>query len=102
MHCFAHNTVPAVGICKSCGKGICSQCATDSEHGLACSAICMKRLELMGALITHNAKSVAHNAKVMTMANKQVRSMAIFGVVMGVLFLGFSYISYIVGNVFAV
>ena len=40
MHCFEHNSVPAVGSCKACHKGLCSECAVDLERGLACSGNC--------------------------------------------------------------
>ncbi len=40
MNCFKHNTVPAIGICKSCYKGLCSECARDVGQGLACEGLC--------------------------------------------------------------
>lgn len=36
MHCFNHNALPAVGNCKACHKGLCPDCAVDSQQGLAC------------------------------------------------------------------
>ena len=36
MNCFNHPGVPAVGICKSCQKGLCMECAVDLGHGIAC------------------------------------------------------------------
>ena len=72
----------------------------DSEHGLACCEICVKQVELMGRLLRHNAKSIANSQKMVRMANRQARSMSIFGIVMGVLFLGFGGLSYKGGNNF--
>jgi hypothetical protein len=40
MECFNHTNVPAVGVCKSCFKAICKNCAMELEHGLACSKDC--------------------------------------------------------------
>lgn len=40
MECFAHENASAVGICKSCGKGVCRACALPVERGLACSPGC--------------------------------------------------------------
>lgn len=37
MQCFLHSTEAAVGICKSCGKGVCRTCAVKVDRGLACS-----------------------------------------------------------------
>ena len=36
MRCYNHSDLEAVGICKACGKGLCSGCAVDLGHGLAC------------------------------------------------------------------
>lgn len=40
MKCYNHNDNDAVGVCKSCLKGICTECATDIGGGLACSDEC--------------------------------------------------------------
>ena len=40
MRCFSHQDKEAVGICKSCGKGVCSECAIDLGKGLACRGRC--------------------------------------------------------------
>jgi VIT1/CCC1 family predicted Fe2+/Mn2+ transporter len=40
MNCFYHSTTAAVGICKSCGKGLCPLCAADLGKGLACKGRC--------------------------------------------------------------
>jgi hypothetical protein len=40
MRCFYHEDKQAVGICKSCGKGVCQECAVDFSKGLACRGHC--------------------------------------------------------------
>ncbi len=40
MECYNHESLNAVGLCKSCYKAICKECAKELEHGLACSEIC--------------------------------------------------------------
>jgi hypothetical protein len=45
MQCFAHSTEPAIGICKSCGKGVCRSCAIAVPRGLACSESCRPTAE---------------------------------------------------------
>ncbi len=40
MKCFDHADVDAVGLCKSCGKGLCKRCAVDLGEGLACADSC--------------------------------------------------------------
>ena len=36
MRCFNHIDREAVGSCKACAKGLCSECAVDLGHGLSC------------------------------------------------------------------
>ncbi|MBU2880933.1 hypothetical protein KO525_15760 [Psychrosphaera sp. B3R10] len=43
MKCFTHQ-VDSVGICKSCNKAVCSECAVDTGRGLACSDFCVEEL----------------------------------------------------------
>ena len=36
MNCFYHPNQPAVGVCKYCQRGLCSECATPVDDVLAC------------------------------------------------------------------
>ena len=36
MRCYRHPETAAVGMCKACHKGLCQNCAADTESGLAC------------------------------------------------------------------
>ena len=40
MKCYTHHT-DSVGICKSCNKAVCSDCAIDTGRGLACCEACV-------------------------------------------------------------
>ncbi len=40
MICFKHSQIPAVGICKVCGKGICEACAIQRDFAICCSETC--------------------------------------------------------------
>ncbi len=50
MECFSHQNVPAVGLCKSCGKGVCRSCAIPVDRGLACSEQCRPVAEALSKL----------------------------------------------------
>ncbi len=80
MNCFAHQTAPAVGICRACGKGVCAPCAADTGAGLACPGPCEDRVLLLGRIVDSNAGMVRA-------ANRQMWSSGMLGVVMGALFL---------------
>ena len=56
MNCFYHTSVEAIGICKSCAKGICVECATDTGHGLACKGRCEPQVIRIASLAERNFK----------------------------------------------
>lgn len=57
MRCFFHIDTPAVGSCKSCGRGLCQQCATAYPQGLACRGRCESEVEALVDLINSNVKA---------------------------------------------
>jgi hypothetical protein len=38
MNCFYHHERPSIGLCRFCMRGLCAECAADSDAGLACKA----------------------------------------------------------------
>jgi hypothetical protein len=76
MICFKHQTVAAIGICKFCGKGVCTSCVADTGHGLSCRDSCEGEVHIM-------ARMVRNNAKVLRAANAQIRSSGILMFVLG-------------------
>lgn len=40
MHCHTHRSETATGICKSCGRGVCPNCARESALSITCSQEC--------------------------------------------------------------
>ena len=59
MRCFHHEDREAVGTCKSCGKGLCRECAVDMGKGLACRGRCEQDVAGLIALIDANVRSAA-------------------------------------------
>ena len=56
MHCFYHQQEEAVGSCKSCGKGLCSECAADLGKGLACRGRCEDDVRAVIELVERNIR----------------------------------------------
>lgn len=54
MRCFYHQDKDAVGTCKSCGKGLCAECAADLGKGLACRGRCDADVRAVISLIERN------------------------------------------------
>jgi len=55
MHCFNHPDRMAIGTCKACCKGLCTECAIDLGHGLACKDRHEATVETYNSIVTRNA-----------------------------------------------
>ena len=58
MKCFTHQGKDAVGVCKACSKGICSECAEDLGHSLACKSSCEEQAHLLDAAIQRSVTTI--------------------------------------------
>ena len=56
MRCFYHPQADAVGTCKHCHRGLCSECASEREGGLACRGRCEAAVDAVNALIRRNVQ----------------------------------------------
>jgi hypothetical protein len=56
MRCYIHSTSEAVGICRACGKGLCTDCAVDLGFGLSCRGEHEQRVAANDALISKSAQ----------------------------------------------
>ena len=56
MRCFYHQDREAIGSCKSCGKGLCPECAVDLGKGLACRGRCEADAQAVIQLIEQNVR----------------------------------------------
>ena len=54
MHCYYHQDVEAVGLCKSCSRGLCAACAADVGNGLACRGRCEEEVKAVNRVIGRN------------------------------------------------
>ncbi|HEX4140249.1 MAG TPA: hypothetical protein VHY09_07870 [Candidatus Methylacidiphilales bacterium] len=89
MNCFYHQTVPAVGTCKSCGKGLCPQCALDFGTGLACRGRCEEQAKAISDLISQNVAQASVSKQILASAWKNRFLNAAFYLVFGFMFAGF-------------
>ncbi len=87
MNCFTHEARAAVGVCRSCGKGVCRDCANEQTNGLACRNACESRVALINRIIDRNSDNLQT-------VNAQRKGQGIFGILFGLVFLVFSYWAY--------
>lgn len=51
MECFYHVGKSAVGVCKSCQRGLCRDCAKEVTNGIACANRCESVVEVLNQLV---------------------------------------------------
>jgi hypothetical protein len=77
MRCFYHQDREAVGACKSCGKGLCPECAADLGKGLACRGRCEADVQAVIKLVDQNVRCMGEVRSIMNRNRsvvKQARS----------------------------
>ena len=56
MNCYQHPNNSAVGICKTCFKAVCAECAVDVGNGLACKNSCEEKVRELNEMWERSAK----------------------------------------------
>lgn len=87
MKCFYHHNFDAVGSCKSCGKGLCPECAVDLGKGLACRNQCEEEAKRVINLIEQNIKISPRAAEICAQNRRNIAGPGVFNLVMGGIFL---------------
>ena len=86
MKCFYHHDRDAVGSCKSCQRGLCSDCAVDFPQGLACPSRCEADVKDLITLIQNNVKLSSTSTSLVGGVRRGGVIGAGFNLVLGVLF----------------
>jgi hypothetical protein len=87
VNCFYHPEISAVGLCKHCQRGLCSECAAIVDDVLACKG---RHEEQVRALEQLTARNLFQSKRVTSAYNRN----AIFYGLVGVLFTGFGAMQY--------
>jgi len=86
MHCYNHAGREAVGTCKACCKGLCTECAVDLGFGLSCRGPHEQRVAEVEELISRNAS-------VQRVAGRAKYAAPAFYLFMGAVFTGYGLLS---------
>lgn len=78
MKCFYHQHVDAVCLCKSCKRGLCSECATDVGNGLACAGQCEESVRQINALTNYCIAQSRTSGRVLGMMGGVALSLGVF------------------------
>lgn len=82
MNCYYHPDKPAIGLCKYCQRGLCSECAAHAGDSLACKNLHEEQVRAMEALMQ---RSILQSKRV---RSDYIRNTIFYGVV-GILFTAF-------------
>lgn len=82
MNCYYHPNHPAIGICKHCQRGLCTDCIIEVDDRLACKDRHEEQVRALGSLMASNLLQAARVGSV-------YRRNAIFYFLVGILFAGF-------------
>ncbi len=89
MRCFYHREKEAVGICKSCNRGICGDCASEIPDGIACLDRCESLAMELSALISRNSRFSANTRR----GGIEYTAIGIFFIAFGLVFAGLAAFS---------
>ena len=91
MRCFYHQDHEAIGICKSCGKGLCPQCAADLDKGLACRSRCEEDVEALIRLVQRNIQLEPTTTRLVQAGSSARRLASLFFFLIGAVFLFYGW-----------
>jgi sulfite exporter TauE/SafE len=87
MNCFYHPDTPAIGLCKYCQRGLCSECAVIVDDVVACKNRHEDEVQQLGQLA---ARNLFQSRRV---SSSYMRNAIFYGLV-GILFAGFGLVQY--------
>lgn len=82
MNCYYHPDIPAIGLCKHCQRGLCTECAAIVDDSLACKDRHEEQVSALEELAKQNI------IKSKRAGSDYVRNTIFYGIV-GVLFTAF-------------
>ena len=88
MKCF-YSSSDAVGVCRSCGRGLSKEYATEFPKGLACKDKCEKDVEHLIALIERNVRLSGSAASIIRTSSSNIAMSGFFFLFMGIVFFYF-------------
>jgi hypothetical protein len=87
MRCYYHRDQDAVGVCKSCGRGLCVECAADIGKGLACRSRCEEDARAIVQVVDRNIRLGAKSEALLHASQRSRLGAGLFYLVLGGVFL---------------
>ena len=93
MKCFFHQDRDAVGICKSCERGVCPECAVDLGKGLACRGRCEEDARKIIAALEINVRTAPAGITMLRQNRSARLQFALFFLVFGMMLFAWGFSS---------
>jgi hypothetical protein len=87
MKCFYHIERDAVGVCKSCQRGLCPDCAIDLGKGIACPDRCEDDVRQLNQLVASGISQQPANAFLIARMRRTRLAAGLFYFAMGIGFI---------------
>jgi hypothetical protein len=87
MRCYYHRDQEAVGVCKSCGRGLCAECAADIGKGLACRSRCEEDARAIVQVVNRSIRLGAKSEALLHANQRSRLGAALLYLVLGGVFL---------------
>lgn len=88
MKCFNHIHLDAVGICKSCFKGICPECVIEVEGNVSCKGRCEEKIKIDQELFEKSRLLIQRNPQTYQRTAEAYYKNALIYFLFGFVFLG--------------
>lgn len=85
MKCFYHDDRDAIGICKSCGRGLCRECCFEFRKGLACRGRCEDDAAAVASLIEQSVEWQPWNVAVLRSQRRVSKRYGPIAIILGII-----------------
>lgn len=89
MNCFNHPTAVAVGVCRSCFRGLCPECAVAVGRSLACRDACEQDVRELQELVASNVAMRGVASHLVGGSRSQLVAAAVFMLALALAFVTF-------------
>jgi hypothetical protein len=93
VQCFIHQDQPAVGVCRTCGRGLCPACTSEVEGGLACAGRCEGDVIALARLLAAEQTNLAQAQKLTAAGRTSIVGVGWFLIVAGAVLMGWELVT---------
>lgn len=93
MNCYIHHEKHSVGICRSCGRGLCPDCVVEVDDSLSCAGRCEEQVRTMSLIVKRDSQHMASSDTIL-------RSTGVFTAIVGAIMTIFGIAGYLMTKSF--